>query len=125
MRVDVGAGRLPFVGFRLWRPRYLLGGIVVRETQVTLPELGLIAGTRVALGVGLGLLLANRLPEDQRRAVGWTLLLLGAATTVPLAFEVLGKARRSAPEGWPEQAVGGPRSEAAERFGQRSEPART
>jgi 4-amino-4-deoxy-L-arabinose transferase-like glycosyltransferase len=97
----------------------------MRETQVTLPELGLIAGTRVALGVGLGLLLANRLPEDQRKAVGWTLLLLGAATTVPLAFEVLGKPRRSAPEGWPEQAVSGPRSEAAERFGQRSEPART
>ena len=65
----------------------------MRETRVTLPELALIAMTRVALGAGLGLLLANRLPEDQRKAVGWTLLMLGAVSTVPLAFEVLGGAR--------------------------------
>jgi len=63
----------------------------MRETQVTLPELALIAGTRVALGAGLGLLLADRLPDGQRRAVGWTLLLFGALSTIPLAFEVLGK----------------------------------
>ncbi len=68
----------------------------MRETRVTLPELGLIAMTRVALGAGLGLLLANRLPEDQRKAVGWTLLLMGALSTVPLAFEVLGGSRLDA-----------------------------
>jgi hypothetical protein len=68
----------------------------VRETRVTLPELALIAGTRAALGAGLGLLLAGRLPEAQRRAVGWTLLLVGAASTIPLAFEVLGRRRPSA-----------------------------
>jgi len=62
----------------------------VRETQVTLPELALIAGTRGMLGAGIGLLLADRLPESQRKAVGWTLLLVGALTTVPLAFEVFG-----------------------------------
>jgi hypothetical protein len=65
----------------------------MKETQVTLPELALIAGTRAMLGAGLGLLLADRLPEDRRRAVGWTLLLVGALTTVPLAFEVLGAGR--------------------------------
>jgi hypothetical protein len=63
----------------------------MRETHVTLPELALIGGTRVALGAGLGLLLAERLPEAQRRAVGWTLLLTGALSTIPLAFEVLGR----------------------------------
>jgi len=47
------------------------------------------------LGAGLGLLLADRLPEDRRKAVGWTLLLVGAVTTVPLAFDVLGKSRRT------------------------------
>jgi hypothetical protein len=56
---------------------------------VTLPELGLIAGTRAALGAGLGLLLADRLNPDQRRAVGWTLLAVGVLTTVPLAAEVI------------------------------------
>jgi hypothetical protein len=34
----------------------------MREASITLPELGLIAGTRAALGAGLGLLLADRLP---------------------------------------------------------------
>src|SRR5262249_2146794 len=68
-----------------------LGGIAMREARVTLPELALIGGTRVALGAGLGLLLADRLPADQRRAVGWTLFLVGALSTVPLAIEVLGK----------------------------------
>jgi len=56
---------------------------------VTLPELGLIAGTRVALGAGIGLLLADRLNDDQRRAAGWTLLAVGALSTVPLAANIL------------------------------------
>jgi hypothetical protein len=63
----------------------------MRERVITLPELGLIAGTRAALGAGIGLLLADRLDPARRRAVGWTLLLVGAATTIPLAIEVLGK----------------------------------
>ena len=65
------------------------------EIQVTLPELALVVGTRAALGAGLGLLLAGCLPESDRKAVGWTLLMVGAATTVPLAFEVVGKIRNA------------------------------
>jgi hypothetical protein len=65
----------------------------MREVQVTLPELALLVGTRAAFGAGLGLLLADRLPESQRKAVGWTLFLVGAVTTVPLALEFLGKVR--------------------------------
>jgi hypothetical protein len=78
----------------------------MRETRVTLPELALIAGTRAALGAGLGLLLADRLPEGQRRAVGWTLVLIGALSTVPLAIDVLGGSRRlEFDEPWPERAL--------------------
>ena len=62
----------------------------MKKSIVTTPELALIAGTRVALGAGLGLLLADRLNDSQRRAVGWTLALVGAVTTIPLAIEVLG-----------------------------------
>lgn len=78
----------------------------MRETRITLPELGLIAGTRAALGAGVGLLLADRLPEGQRRAVGWTLLLVGALSTIPLAFEVLGGQRLNPSGERPEPAAG-------------------
>jgi hypothetical protein len=73
----------------------------MRETQISLPELALVAGTRALLGAGIGLLLADRLPEDRRRAVGWTLLLVGAASTIPLAVDVLGNSR-SADRTWHE-----------------------
>lgn len=57
--------------------------------NVSLPELGLIAGTRAALGAGVGLLLADRLSREQRKAVGWTLLAVGVLTTFPLAAQVI------------------------------------
>jgi hypothetical protein len=66
----------------------------VLDTQITLPELALIAGTRAALGAGIGLLLSTRLTEAQRKAVGWTLVAVGALTTIPLAAGVLGRSRR-------------------------------
>jgi hypothetical protein len=99
--------------------------MVMREARVTLPELALIGGTRVALGAGLGLLLGDRLPEGQRRAVGWTLLLVGAVSTIPLALEVLGGSRPAAPVGWSEQAGGGPPSQWGEQLARRGELARS
>jgi hypothetical protein len=68
------------------------------ERQLTLPTLALIAGTRLVLGIGLGLLVAHRLDPSQRRAVGWALCAVGAATTVPLAMEVLGNPAKSTDE---------------------------
>jgi hypothetical protein len=69
----------------------------MREVQLTFPELALLVGTRAALGAGLGLLLAGRLHAGRRQAVGWTLLLVGAITTIPLAWDVVDKSRVSAP----------------------------
>ena len=63
----------------------------MKTTELTMPELALIAGTRALLGAGLGLLLADRLNTDQRKAAGWTMFLIGAATTIPLAINVLNK----------------------------------
>jgi hypothetical protein len=97
----------------------------MRETQITLPELALIAGSRAALGAGLGLLLADRFAEGQRKAVGWTLLLIGALSTVPLAFEVLGRLHPVPPVEWPEQTVSGPRSDSNDRLSSRSASAQT
>jgi uncharacterized membrane protein YfcA len=55
--------------------------------RMSLPQLGLIASTRAMAGAGLGLLLADRLSDEQRRAVGWTLLAVGALTTIPLVAQ--------------------------------------
>jgi hypothetical protein len=65
----------------------------MKETRLTIPELALVAGTRAALGGGGALLLADRLTREQRKAVGWTLFLVGAITTIPLLMLALGKRR--------------------------------
>src|SRR5262245_9376182 len=63
---------------------------VMREIHIALPDLGLIAGTRAALGVGAGLLVADYLGSKERRAVGWTLVAVGVLTTIPLVLKVFG-----------------------------------
>ncbi len=63
----------------------------MKESTLTIPDLALIAGTRIALGVGIGLLLAGKLGEDHRKGAGWALLAVGVVTTVPLVMNVLGK----------------------------------
>jgi hypothetical protein len=65
--------------------------------NVTVPELALIAGTRGLLGVGIGLLAAGQLSDDQRRVLGRTLLAIGALTTIPLAFQLFGQKQGEAP----------------------------
>ncbi len=61
------------------------------ERKLTIAEIILIAGTRVALGAGLGLLLSSKLNNDQRKAAGLALVLVGGLTTIPLALGVIGK----------------------------------
>ena len=63
----------------------------LKERKVTIPELMLIGGTRVALGLGIGLLIRDKLSKDQRKGAGLALLIVGAVTTIPLAIEVLSK----------------------------------
>ena len=61
----------------------------MNRTPLSIPEIALIGGTRAALGAGVGLLLADRLNDDQRRAVGWTLFAIGAITTVPIVAQIV------------------------------------
>jgi hypothetical protein len=63
----------------------------VRDLSV--PELILIVGTRVALGIGVGLLLSNRLDRSQRTAAGLSLALVGGLSTIPIAMNVIGKTK--------------------------------
>ena len=62
----------------------------MRETNLTLPEVILIAGTRVALGVGVGLLISEKMDRSARRAAGVALFAVGAVTTIPLVMRVFG-----------------------------------
>lgn len=65
--------------------------MALTQRAVTIPEVMLIAGTRVALGVGIGLLISDQLDEDQRRAAGWVQLGFGIMTTIPLVTGLLAK----------------------------------
>jgi len=67
----------------------------MKERTLTIAEIILIAGTRIALGTGIGLLISGKLNDDQRKAAGLALALVGGLTTIPLALDVIGK--KSAP----------------------------
>jgi hypothetical protein len=49
------------------------------------PLFGFAVATRAILGMGIGLLVADKIPRDRRRAIGLTLISVGAATTLPVA----------------------------------------
>jgi len=57
------------------------------------PTFGFVVATRALLGMGIGLLLADKIPAERRRAVGTTLVAIGAATTIPALIAVT-RARR-------------------------------
>jgi len=63
------------------------------RTELKLPELALIAGTRGLLGAGIGLLVADRLGSG-RRPIGWALAVIGALSTIPLAYLVFSRRRK-------------------------------
>ena len=66
-------------------------GLRIMERKLTIVDIILIAGTRIALGAGIGLLLSSRLNNNQRKAAGLALALVGGLTTIPLALGVIGK----------------------------------
>ena len=61
----------------------------MKEKTLTMPQIGLIAMTRVALGFGLGLLLSGKFDDRERRGAGWALFAVGAVTTIPLIASVI------------------------------------
>ena len=63
----------------------------MKKAELALPEIMLIAGTRVMVGAGGALLLADKLKEDKRKMIGWTLFLIGALSTIPLVLDVFSK----------------------------------
>jgi hypothetical protein len=66
-----------YASTNLWR------SVVQTTFTLTPPLFGFIVGTRAALGFGLGVLLADRIPADKRRPLAFTFIGIGAATTIP------------------------------------------
>ena len=63
----------------------------MKKHEVTIPQIGLVAGTRAMLGAGIALLRSEKFTDEQRRAIGWTLVAVGALTTIPLVAQLLGE----------------------------------
>jgi len=59
---------------------------MMKTLTLNLPTFGFVVMTRAMLGAGVALLLSDRLSPEQRRAVGFTLVMVGAATTIPAAL---------------------------------------
>lgn len=59
-----------------------------KSVTLMLPEVGMIALTRGALGVGIGLLLSNSLEKEERQSAGLALLAVGILTTIPLLLRL-------------------------------------
>jgi hypothetical protein len=65
----------------------------MRSVTLRAPDLMLLVGTRVALGVGIGLLVATRLDERMRKGAGIALAAVGVLTTIPLLLNVRASSR--------------------------------
>lgn len=65
----------------------------MKKIYLSMPELSFIAGTRAALGAGAALILGDRLGREQKKAAGWTLFLIGVATTLPILATVISRRR--------------------------------
>lgn len=63
----------------------------MKKAELTLLEIALIAGTRGMLGAGVALLLADKLSKERRSVLGWTLVSIGAMSTIPLVIDVFSK----------------------------------
>ncbi len=66
----------------------------MKAAELTIPEIMILASTRVMAGAGAGLLLSEWLGPEKRKAVGWTLFLIGALSTIPIAANVCMKSRK-------------------------------
>ena len=62
------------------------------------PVFGFVVATRVALAFGIGLLVAERIPQARRRQIGLTLVGIGVATTIPAAMLAFGSRAGTTPQ---------------------------
>lgn len=62
----------------------------MKTISVSTLELAMIGATRAAIGAGVALLLVDRIKTvEQRKAVAFTLIGIGAVTTLPILAKIL------------------------------------
>jgi hypothetical protein len=71
----------------------------MKKIALNLPMFGFVVATRAMLGAGAALLLSPKLSDAQRRALGVTLVSLGATATVPAVLAIM-RGRREAQEAY-------------------------
>jgi len=64
---------------------------IVKEINLTRPQVAFIVATRAFLGAGIALLFADRFSAEKGKAVGATLALVGMVTTIPAVWAIFGK----------------------------------
>jgi uncharacterized membrane protein YidH (DUF202 family) len=67
----------------------------MKSIVLDVPMFGFVVATRALLGVGLGLALSERLPNQRRKAAAAFLIAAGVLTTIP-AVQALRRSNRSA-----------------------------
>lgn len=72
----------------------------MKTIVLDVPAFAFVVGTRAALAAGVGFLLSKGLPVARRRAIGATLVAIGAATTIPAAISVIRGLRQSRRQSW-------------------------
>ena len=68
----------------------------VKRVELPVPEIGILAVTRAMLGAGVGLMVAEKLSERQRKVIGRTLFLIGVLSTIPLVKDITRRMHTSA-----------------------------
>lgn len=61
----------------------------MKTYPVTLPELGVMTGTRAIAGFGLGLLLSAKLTPEQRKPFGWGVFAVGSVIYITLVVDLI------------------------------------
>jgi len=60
----------------------------MRQRLLSFPEILAFGATRGLIGLGLGLLLSDRIAHRRRRRVAFAMLGIGAASTIPLGMRM-------------------------------------
>jgi hypothetical protein len=69
----------------------------MQKRKVSLPLAMIMSATRAILGVGLGLLLSDRLRRKRRKKLGAALAGAGALSTIPLAIRAFAERKGGRP----------------------------